>query len=128
MNQLGSIVRRLREEKGYSLVGLAERSYVSASYINKIELGTRKRPSVAILKDIAQGLGVEMDYLLTGSIPTLEQLVFSHDFTIGDSKTISIEGKELLIQLVNTIYKMDWNNENIYGIHKVIIDLKEKIE
>lgn len=127
-DELRSIVRRLREEKGYSLVTLANKSNISSSYINKIELGIRKRPNVVILQDIAHGLGVEMDFLLSGSHQTLEQLVYSHDFTIGDSKMISNEGKELLLLLVYTIYNKDWNNDNIFEIHKVILELKEEIE
>jgi transcriptional regulator with XRE-family HTH domain len=126
-DELGSIVRRLREEKGSSLRMLAKKSNISASYLGKIELGLRKDPSVFILQDIAKALDVKMDFLLSGSHPTFEQLVYSYDFTIGDSKVISIEGKELLIQLVIAIYNKDWNNDSIFEIHKLIIKLKEKL-
>ncbi|MDR4947225.1 helix-turn-helix domain-containing protein [Neobacillus cucumis] len=126
-DELGSIVKRLREEKGSSQRMLAKESNISASYLGKIESGERKDPSVFILQDIAKALDVKMEFLLTGSHPTFEQLVYSYDFTIGNSKVINKEGKELLLQLVTTIFNKDWNNDSIFEIHKLIIELKEKL-
>lgn len=127
-DELGSIVRRLREEKGASLVMIAKKCNISASYLGKIELGQRKDPSVFILQDIAKALDVKMDFLLSGSYPTFEQLVYSYDFTISDSQEIiNREGKELLLQLVMAILKKDWNNDIIFEIHKLIIELKENL-
>jgi len=126
-DELGSIVKRLREEKGSSLRMLAKESNISASYLGKIELGQRKDPSVFILQDIAKALDVKMDFLLSGSHPTFEQLVHSYDFSIGDSEVINKEGKELLLQLVMAILNKDWNNDSIFEIHKLIIELKEKL-
>ena len=126
-DELGSIVKRLREEKGSSQRMLAKESNISASYLGKIESGERKDPSVFILQDIAKALDVKMEFLLTGSHPTFEQLVYSYDFTIGNSKVINKEGKELLLQLVTTIFNKDWNNDSIFEIHKLILELKEKL-
>ncbi|MFE2712925.1 helix-turn-helix domain-containing protein [Streptomyces mirabilis] len=51
-------IRRLREERGYSLEELAERSGLSFRGLIYIEHGQRS-PSVLTLLDIAAGLGVE---------------------------------------------------------------------
>jgi len=127
-DELGSIVRKLREEKGFSLVMMAKKCNISASYIGKIELGQRKDPSVFILQDIAKALDVNMDFLLSRSYPTFKQLVYSYDFTIGcPEEVINKEGKELLLQLVMAILNKDWNNDSIFEIHKLIIELKEKL-
>ncbi|MBM7655296.1 helix-turn-helix domain-containing protein [Neobacillus cucumis] len=126
-DELGSIVKRLREEKGSSQRMLAKESNISASYLGKIESGERKDPSVFILQDIAKALDVKIDFLLSGSHPTFEQLVYSYDFTIGNSKVINKVGKELLLQLVTAIFDKDWNNDSIFEIHKLIIELKEKL-
>ena len=55
---LGMQIRRLREERGYSLEELAERSGLSCRGLIYIEHGQRS-PSVLTLLDIAAGLGVE---------------------------------------------------------------------
>ncbi|MFI6931544.1 helix-turn-helix domain-containing protein [Streptomyces sp. NPDC050287] len=51
-------IRRLREERGYSLEELAERSGLSFRGLIYIEHGQRS-PSVLTLLDIASGLDVE---------------------------------------------------------------------
>ncbi|NNN33183.1 helix-turn-helix transcriptional regulator [Streptomyces sp. S3(2020)] len=55
---LGMQIRRLREERGYSLEELAERSGLSFRGLIYIEHGQRS-PSVLTILDIAAGLDVE---------------------------------------------------------------------
>jgi transcriptional regulator with XRE-family HTH domain len=56
-------IRRLREERGYSLEELAERSGLSFRGLIYIEHGQRS-PSVLTLLDIASGLDVEPGELI----------------------------------------------------------------
>ena len=56
--------RTAREHRGMTQVQLAEKVGVSKSHICAIEAGA-KRPSVELLKAIAEALGVSTDYLLS---------------------------------------------------------------
>jgi transcriptional regulator with XRE-family HTH domain len=138
-DDLGSMVRRLREAKGYSVHKLGELSKTSAGYISRIERGVRKRPSVIILQDLANGLGVDVNVLLSSTSErdgknqvTLEQLVYSHDFSIGDSGVVSTEVKDLLLHLVDNIFEAVWEKDTILEdameILRVVNEIKEEID
>lgn len=57
-NKVGQRLRKLREQKGYSLFTLSLKSGVDSSYIWRIEQGTKK-PSLEIMKKLARGLDIE---------------------------------------------------------------------
>ena len=61
---LGEKIREIRTKKGYSLRKLSKKiGSASHSYISEIERG-EKNPSLNMLSDIAQALGVSTAYLL----------------------------------------------------------------
>lgn len=135
---LGSMVKRLREAKGYSVHKLGELSKTSGGYISRIERGVRKRPSVIVLQDLANGLGVDVNVLLSATSErhernqvTLEQLFYSHDFSIRDNDIVSTEVKDLILLLVDTIYGSEWEKETILEdtieILKIVNEIKEEI-
>jgi len=62
---LGSKIKKLREEKGYTLEKLAELTDSSKSYIWELENKAPPRPSADKISKIADQLGVTMDYLLS---------------------------------------------------------------
>jgi transcriptional regulator with XRE-family HTH domain len=68
---VGSRVRRLRKEHGWSQDQLAERTKLSKSFLSEIETGTEK-PRGPNLVLLAQALGTSIDYLMTGKEPELE--------------------------------------------------------
>lgn len=138
-DDLGSMIKRLREAKGYSVHKLGEVSKTSAGYISRIERGIRKRPSIIILQDLANGLGVDVDVLLSVTSErdekkqtTLAQLLYSHDFSIRGNEVVTTEIKDLLLQLVETIYHADWEKETLLEeaveILKVVNEIKEDLE
>ena len=49
-------VRRIRKEKGMTLVKLSELSGVSVGYLCHLEKGSRKNPSIDIMEKIAKAL------------------------------------------------------------------------
>ncbi len=49
-------VRRIREEKGMTLVKLSELSGVSVGYLCHLEKGSRKNPSIEIMEKISKAL------------------------------------------------------------------------
>ncbi|MAZ87927.1 MAG: transcriptional regulator [Cellvibrionaceae bacterium] len=61
---LGSKIKKLREEKGYTLEKLADLTDSSKSYIWELENKSPPRPSAEKVSKIAEQLGVTIEYLL----------------------------------------------------------------
>jgi transcriptional regulator with XRE-family HTH domain len=68
---LGDRVRKLRMERGLSLAKVAGGDF-SRAFLNQVELN-KSRPSVRVLRVIADRLGTPVDYLLDGSTPSLDR-------------------------------------------------------
>jgi DNA-binding XRE family transcriptional regulator len=62
--KLKTLLRELRERQSMSQLQLAKRADVTQGYISDLEAGTKKNPSVAILKKLARALGVPVGALL----------------------------------------------------------------
>ena len=87
MFDFGLILKRLREEKGYSQAQLARKLNVSKSSISKYE-SNQSVPSVETLTRIALIYGVSLDYLVG----------------IEKNKTISVEGlTNRQLDILNTL-------------------------
>ena len=61
--RLGTNVRRLREEKGWSQEDYADRAGIHRTYVSDIERGKRN-PTVTVVEKLAGPLGVETGRLL----------------------------------------------------------------
>ncbi len=59
---LGPTVERLMTETGVTYRGLADKTGLSAGYLNHIVHGNRPVPSNDVLAKIAKALGVKVDY------------------------------------------------------------------
>jgi transcriptional regulator with XRE-family HTH domain len=59
---IGEKVAYLREQRGWTLKELSERSGVSVSHISAIENGTRPNPSIDRVKRLAHAFGVSLAY------------------------------------------------------------------
>lgn len=118
----GIWIRQLREAKGYSLKELERITGVTASYIHRIETGTRKTPSVQYLEKLALGLGVNpKDFLaklnlLEGKTENKEVLtgfaetIVLHPFTINGKKATK-DQKEMLVEIYKKIISSKWTEE-----------------
>jgi transcriptional regulator with XRE-family HTH domain len=62
--RLGAMIRRLREEKGWTQAKLAAQAKVTQGYIAQLETGTRKRLSLEVADRLARALGVGVADLL----------------------------------------------------------------
>lgn len=62
---IGEQLARARAMAGQSQEELAERSGVSVDVIRKLEQGTRSTARLAILRDLADGLGADLSVLIT---------------------------------------------------------------
>jgi transcriptional regulator with XRE-family HTH domain len=65
--QLGRRLKRLRDQRGLSQLGLAKQSRVAQGYISAIEAGTKTNPGIETLRKLAQALGVPVATLLAES-------------------------------------------------------------
>ena len=65
MNQMGIRARKRRQEIGLTQKDIAEAVGVERPYITQFEAGY-KIPSVCVLTQIAEKLGVTLDYLVNG--------------------------------------------------------------
>jgi transcriptional regulator with XRE-family HTH domain len=61
---LGQRIKRIRHQRGMSLAKVVQDDF-SRAFLNQVELG-KARPSVRVLRVIAERLGTEVDYLLEG--------------------------------------------------------------
>ena len=120
-NNFGEYLRNLRLKKGLSLDKLQEISGVTASYVFRLEHGTKKAPSIPIAKNLAKALGVPKTVFLSklGILDNeeadenynLNDLLIVKNFKIND-KEIDIKTKDTLLNLISfvTQLKLDENN------------------
>lgn len=66
--RIGSVLRRLREQRGWTLRELARRSGLSAAFISEVERDLVS-PSVASLSRLASALGVRIGELFDRPVP-----------------------------------------------------------
>ena len=59
---LGPAIERLMAETGITYRALAEKTSLSAGYLNHIVHGNRRVPSTEVITRIAKSLGVKPDY------------------------------------------------------------------
>ncbi len=58
------MLKTLREEKGLTQRQLAQKAKVTQPYVALLEQGTKKNPSLTILRRLAKALGVPVTELL----------------------------------------------------------------
>lgn len=120
-DDFGAWIKELRKAKGYSLKDLENASGVTASYIHRIESGSRKTPSVPVAEKLAIGLGVSPDEFLRtlNLVPhnnedrniALTELIAKSKFTINEEQ-VSIEQKNSLLNILNLIINSNWDEKN----------------
>ena len=64
-SRLGSRLRRLRKERGLTMMVLASRAQCSQSLLSKIETGNLL-PSLPMLQRLSRALDTDMSYFLEG--------------------------------------------------------------
>ncbi len=99
---IGANIKKYRTEKGIKQSELAEKTGVSANYIGILERGD-KVPSLAMLVDIANTLGVTADMLLHG--------VLTDNYKIKGS---------LLLDKINALPKKE--QDRIFAVVETLIE------
>ena len=132
----GSMLRHLREARGLSLAELGEITGVSASYINRIELGERKAPSYPIIEKLARGLSISTSSLMSTAgvsdsdkiddAKTVTELIFSNNVTLEEGgPAINVNTKKQLVEIVEFIISMEWKENKHVEMVKLIELLDE---
>ncbi|WP_051556568.1 helix-turn-helix domain-containing protein [Alkalihalobacterium bogoriense] len=123
-DNFGKLLKKLRLEKGYSLQQLAELSNVTPSYINRLERGLRKRPSIPLMMQLAEALKVDISVLIRTEVKkecgiTLEELFFTNEI-IYQGKALTSDTKEALLSIVETVLNSKWTSETMLNDLKII--------
>jgi len=84
METVGDRVKARRVELGWTQEALAEKAGVSTSFLSDLE-NDRRGASAKNLHDIAQVLGLSLDYLMTGRGPKTAQDADSREVRIPSS-------------------------------------------
>lgn len=120
-DDFGSWIKQLRKAKGYSLKDLENASGVTASYIHRLETGTRKTPSIPVAENLAIALGVSQDEFLRrlnvlSSEPKknedmpFNELIAISNFTINGNR-VTNKQKEAINTLFKNIISAKWTAE-----------------
>ena len=132
-------LRSIREKKGLTLQDVAEKTNLSKSYINRIENGERKAPSLPVIEALAKCFGVSVAELSNiaskdkrngtkGELLSLETLLFSNQFTML-GKEVSAQVKNHMILLLKNIWEADWKDEftDMFVIMQEVSKLKNTL-
>lgn len=115
---LGGLFLTTRKNSKVTLQELADITGYSPSYINRIEKGERKAPTVPILLSIARALDIDESVVL-GVINkkkedvqflSLRDVLYSNEFSI-EGNPISVEKKNLILELISFVFNSKDNFE-----------------
>lgn len=66
-DMIGKRIKRLRQQKGYSITELGRLADVSKSYLSQLERGLQTNPSLQFLVKVSKPLDTSIDFLLQES-------------------------------------------------------------
>lgn len=100
---LGQRIKRIRTDRGMSLKDVV-REDVSRAFLNQVELG-KARPSIRVLRIIAERLGTEVEYLLEGREAGIER-----ELALEKGRVLLLQGepKRALLALRPAVNTYDW--------------------
>jgi transcriptional regulator with XRE-family HTH domain len=100
---LGQRIRRVRLQQGLSLAKVVGDD-VSRAFLNQVEMG-KARPSIRVLRILAERLGTEVEYLLEGHQAGIER-----ELSLEKGRVLLTLGepKRALLALRPAIQSFDW--------------------
>jgi transcriptional regulator with XRE-family HTH domain len=100
---LGERIRRLRVQQGLSLAKVVGED-VSRAFLNQVEMG-KARPSIRVLRILAERLGTEVEYLLEG-----RQAGVDRELSLEKGRVLVALGdpKRALTALRPAVHAYDW--------------------
>lgn len=123
-SDLAGYLKYLRQERGFTLREVENATGISAGYLNRIERGERKTPTLPVIELLAKCYGIDPILLFQVAINSkntnikqineFEGLVYSKDFTIC-GQVAKKEIKDALVSLISTINNLEWSSESKYN-------------
>ena len=105
-NIVGDNLRRIRENKGYTIKEAAEKVYVSSDWLSKVERGDIVEPNIYKLISLADFYDTTLDYLY-GRI---------------EEESISLHIIDMMCKYIIPVNdNLGWGNSKSYSIHSVKI-------
>jgi transcriptional regulator with XRE-family HTH domain len=103
METLGQRIKRIRQQRGMSLAKVVRDDF-SRAFLNQVELG-KARPSIRVLRIIADRLGTEVEYLLEGQEAGIER-----ELALERGRVLAARGepRKALLALKPAIGSYDW--------------------
>jgi transcriptional regulator with XRE-family HTH domain len=100
---LGQRIRRIRKDRGLSLARITGDDF-SRAFLNQVELG-KARPSIRVLRIIAERLGTEVEYLLDGRQAGVER-----ELALEKGRVLLAQGepRRALLALRLAAQSFDW--------------------
>lgn len=100
---LGQRIKRIRLQRGMSLAKVVRDDF-SRAFLNQVELG-KARPSIRVLRIIADRLGTEVEYLLEGQEAGIER-----ELALERGRVLVARGepRKALLALKPAIGSYDW--------------------
>ena len=100
---LGQRIKRIRHERGMSLAKVVRDDF-SRAFLNQVELG-KARPSIRVLRIIADRLGTEVEYLLEGHQAGVER-----ELALEKGRVLLAQGeaRRALMALKPALTSYDW--------------------
>jgi transcriptional regulator with XRE-family HTH domain len=117
-DNFGIMLKHYRKLKNLSLKQLEEISGVSASYVNRLERGERKSPSITKILQLAEALEIPNSVLVATIIQeprthekiALSELLIKHEYLLNGEE-LSREAKERLLKIIEHIAQCQWNSD-----------------
>jgi transcriptional regulator with XRE-family HTH domain len=134
----GLMIKHYRKIKNYSLKQLEELSGVSASYVNRLERGERKSPSITKILQLAEALGIPNSMLVATIIKepqasenvTLSDLFIKHEYLLNGEE-LNRKARECLLRITEYIARCDWSPNSkvreLYVLSELIDEFKQAI-
>jgi transcriptional regulator with XRE-family HTH domain len=109
--KFGMLLKKLREEQGLSMTGLAESTGVSVAHISRMERGLRGVPSPDIIQRLARVLGhFEEMMLLAGHLPDRSEAGISAAQNGNPARELDEEGWMAIAEFEDFIFrKYGWD-------------------
>ncbi len=100
---LGQRIKRIRNQRGMSLAKVVRDDF-SRAFLNQVELG-KARPSIRVLRVIAERLGTEVEYLLEGQEAGIER-----ELALEKGRVLLARGeyRRALLALKLALTSYDW--------------------
>lgn len=132
-DNFGSLIKHLREQKGYTLKKMEEMTGVSATYICRIEAGERKAPSIPIVRLLADALDVKLAEMLDASNNKFDEandiatLLLASNFFVKNSSLLQEKVKKLLVEIIDKTVQVSLKPETRFEDALEIFELINKL-